>query len=256
MHEHVTLLHPGEQDSAARGLSSGLPGRSAGPVRRPPSGSRPAVRVRLLHGRSPSGAAAPERSSAIPRELRAVGTQRNRDRGRVARRDGDPNPRVPRPTVMNLGLAFQIASSYAIAAAEFADPTQLETHRGYLGLSWVAVWVVLFTVVVPNLATSGAAGRACLGQLGTGHDRPRARIRRHLGAYTAGAVLLRPGLPLHPRRRHGLRRGARWSTTWAPRSSGPGTWGATVSRRSWARAEWARSGPSRHRMLHGPPPSS
>ncbi len=27
---------------------------------------------------------------------------------------------------------------------------QLEIHRGYLGLSWVAVWVVLFTVVVPT----------------------------------------------------------------------------------------------------------
>jgi serine/threonine-protein kinase len=60
------------------------------------------------------------------------------------------NPRLPLPAAMNLGLAFEIASSYAIAAAEFADPTQLETHQGYLGLSWVAVWVVLFTVVVPT----------------------------------------------------------------------------------------------------------
>ena len=54
------------------------------------------------------------------------------------------------PTVMSLGLAFEIASSYAIAAAEFADPMGLEMHRGFLGLSWVAVWVVLFTVVVPT----------------------------------------------------------------------------------------------------------
>ena len=54
------------------------------------------------------------------------------------------------PTVMNLGLVFEIASSYAIAAAEFGDPLGLETHRGFLGLSWVAVWVVLFTVVVPT----------------------------------------------------------------------------------------------------------
>ncbi|HEX6433194.1 MAG TPA: serine/threonine-protein kinase, partial [Gemmatimonadales bacterium] len=50
----------------------------------------------------------------------------------------------------NLGLAFEIASSYAIAAAEFGDPEGLEMHRGFLGLSWVAVWVVLFTVVVPT----------------------------------------------------------------------------------------------------------
>ncbi|HZN97981.1 MAG TPA: serine/threonine-protein kinase, partial [Gemmatimonadales bacterium] len=53
-------------------------------------------------------------------------------------------------TVMNLGLVFEIASSYAIAAAEFGDPLGLETHRGFLGLSWVAVWVLLFTVVVPT----------------------------------------------------------------------------------------------------------
>ncbi len=53
-------------------------------------------------------------------------------------------------TVMKLGLAFEIASSYAIAGAEFGDPMGLEMHQGFLGLSWVAVWVVLFTVVVPT----------------------------------------------------------------------------------------------------------
>jgi hypothetical protein len=58
--------------------------------------------------------------------------------------------RVSPPAAMNLGLAFEIVSSYAIAAAEFADPMQLEMHRGFLGLSWVAVWVVLFTVAVPT----------------------------------------------------------------------------------------------------------
>ena len=54
------------------------------------------------------------------------------------------------PTVMNLGLVFEIASSYAIATAEFGDPQGIETHQGFLGLSWVAVWVLLFTVVVPT----------------------------------------------------------------------------------------------------------
>jgi serine/threonine-protein kinase len=61
------------------------------------------------------------------------------------------SPRLSPATAMNLGLAFEIASSYAIAAAEFGDPMGIETHRGFLGLSWVAVWVVLFTVVVPTL---------------------------------------------------------------------------------------------------------
>jgi len=58
--------------------------------------------------------------------------------------------RLSPPAMMTVGLAFEIASSYAIAAAEFADPVTLETHRGYLGFSWVAVWIVLFTVVVPT----------------------------------------------------------------------------------------------------------
>jgi hypothetical protein len=58
--------------------------------------------------------------------------------------------RLPLPAVINLGLVFEIVSSYAIAAAEFADPQALEIHQGFLGLSWVAVWVVLFTIVVPT----------------------------------------------------------------------------------------------------------
>src|SRR5690242_21938206 len=52
---------------------------------------------------------------------------------------------------MNIGLAFEIVSSYGIAAGEFADPMGLEMHGGgHMGLSWVAVWVLLFTVVVPT----------------------------------------------------------------------------------------------------------
>ena len=67
------------------------------------------------------------------------------------------SPRVPLPTVMNLGLAFEIVSSYAIAAAEFADAMGIEMHRGFMGLSLVAVWVVLFTVVVPTALASVSA---------------------------------------------------------------------------------------------------
>jgi eukaryotic-like serine/threonine-protein kinase len=54
------------------------------------------------------------------------------------------------PTAMTIGLVFEVVSSYAIAAAEFADPMQVQMHRGFLGLSWVAVWVMLFTIVVPT----------------------------------------------------------------------------------------------------------
>jgi plasmid stabilization system protein ParE len=60
-------------------------------------------------------------------------------------------------TAMNIGLVFEVVSSYAIAAAEFADPAQVNNHQGYLGLSWVAVWVVLFTIVVPSAPRKAVA---------------------------------------------------------------------------------------------------
>ncbi len=60
------------------------------------------------------------------------------------------SPRVSLRVAMLLAPVFEVVSSYAIAAAEFADPSTLETHQGFLGLSWVAVWVLLFTVVVPT----------------------------------------------------------------------------------------------------------
>ncbi|MEO8259530.1 MAG: serine/threonine-protein kinase [Acidobacteriota bacterium] len=58
--------------------------------------------------------------------------------------------RVPLPVVMTIGLAFEVASSYAIAAAEFLEPMGLDMKTRWLGLSWVAVWTLLFTVVVPT----------------------------------------------------------------------------------------------------------
>ena len=58
--------------------------------------------------------------------------------------------RVSLSAAMKIGLVFEIVSSYGIAAAEFADPMALEMHGGFLGLSWVAVWTVLFTIVVPT----------------------------------------------------------------------------------------------------------
>jgi serine/threonine-protein kinase len=52
--------------------------------------------------------------------------------------------------VLVIGLGFEVASSYGIAAAEFLDPTSLDFNARWVGLSWVAVWTLLFTVVVPN----------------------------------------------------------------------------------------------------------
>jgi hypothetical protein len=58
--------------------------------------------------------------------------------------------RVSLPMVMNIGLAFEVASSYGIATAEFLDPMALDLKACWLGLSWVAVWTLLFTIVVPT----------------------------------------------------------------------------------------------------------
>ena len=60
------------------------------------------------------------------------------------------SPRVSLPAAMQIALAFEVASSYGIAAAEFLDPAGLHMNVRWLGLSWVAVWTLLFTVVVPT----------------------------------------------------------------------------------------------------------
>jgi hypothetical protein len=150
MHEQVTLLAPEPPEPAAPAVSSGLPadllGQSAERLRVLAllyaavfflSGVLPALvfpgdRARFL---STPLQWAPSAVGILVAMLVAVAI---------------PRLRVSLPVILRLGLLFEIVSSYAIAAAEFADPRALADHRGMLGLSWVAVWVVLFTVVVPT----------------------------------------------------------------------------------------------------------
>jgi eukaryotic-like serine/threonine-protein kinase len=150
MREHVTLFRPDAPAPAARGLTSGLPtdllSEAAGRLRVLallyafvffmagifPALLFPADRARFLSSVVQWGPAV----FGILIALAVAALVRS--------------PRLSLPAAMGLGVAFEIASSYAIAASEFGDPTGLENHRGYLGLSWVAVWVVLFTVVVPT----------------------------------------------------------------------------------------------------------
>lgn len=150
MHEHVTLMPPDARDSTARGLSSGFPAdlveQSAGRLR---ALALLYACVFFMAGVFPALLFPDERARFLESVVRwgpgvlGIGVALL-----VAAVVG--RARAPLPAVMNLGLAFEIVSSFAIAAAEFADPLTLETHRGFLGLSWVAVWVVLFTVVVPT----------------------------------------------------------------------------------------------------------
>ena len=58
--------------------------------------------------------------------------------------------RVPLTTLMVLGLVFEVVGSFGIAFAEFWGINRDTQAVGYFGLSWVAAWVICFTVVVPN----------------------------------------------------------------------------------------------------------
>jgi hypothetical protein len=150
MHEHVTLMYPGARDATGPRISSGFPLDLIG---------ESAERLRILAllyafvffvaGILPAILLADVRPKFFGNVLLwgpgFVGITMA-----LVVAAGIRSPRVPLASAMNLGLAFEIASSYAIAAAEFADPAELEMHRGMLGLSWVAVWVVLFTIVVPT----------------------------------------------------------------------------------------------------------
>src|SRR6266550_2361835 len=128
MNEHVTLIHPDPRDPSARGISSGFPvdllSQSAGRLRvlallyafvffMPgifPTLLFPADRARFL-------------GSFVQWGLSVLGIGVELLVAAVIR-----SPGLLLPTAMNLGLAFEIASSYAIAAAEFADPMGLEMH--------------------------------------------------------------------------------------------------------------------------------
>ena len=56
---------------------------------------------------------------------------------------------LPFTTLMNVGLVFLVLSNFGIAIAEYIHLTHF-TGDGSIGLSWVAVWTPLFTVVVPT----------------------------------------------------------------------------------------------------------
>jgi eukaryotic-like serine/threonine-protein kinase len=150
MHEHVTLLRPDARPSDARGISSGFPADLLG---------QSAVRLRIL---ALLYAFVFFMASIFPMLLvpadRALlfggfihwGPSTIAIAVALAVAAVVKSDRVPLPTAMKIGLAFEIAGSYGIAAAEFTGLSDLDMRGRALGLSWVAVWTVLFTVVVPT----------------------------------------------------------------------------------------------------------
>jgi serine/threonine-protein kinase len=61
------------------------------------------------------------------------------------------SPRLSPRVAAAIAIVFEIASSYGIAAAELLQPQSLDFRNAtWIGLSWVAVWTLLFTIVVPS----------------------------------------------------------------------------------------------------------
>ncbi len=52
--------------------------------------------------------------------------------------------------VLTIGLFFEVAGSIGIVAAESLDGSAYANDPPWIGLSWVAVWVVGFSIIVPS----------------------------------------------------------------------------------------------------------
>jgi len=63
-------------------------------------------------------------------------------------------PRISDQALLGIGLVFEVVASFGIAATEYSQfyaPIQVGPGDfGGVGLSWVAVWILLFTVVIPT----------------------------------------------------------------------------------------------------------
>src|SRR5215218_3456106 len=60
------------------------------------------------------------------------------------------HPSVSTRGAFAITVVFEIVSSYGISASEFLHPGGLDFRFAtWIGLSWVAVWILLFTIVVP-----------------------------------------------------------------------------------------------------------
>jgi serine/threonine-protein kinase len=58
--------------------------------------------------------------------------------------------RIPVTVVLKAGLAFQVIGSFGIACAQYLDVNRYALNPPWGGLSWVAVWMLGFTVMIPS----------------------------------------------------------------------------------------------------------
>jgi serine/threonine-protein kinase len=60
------------------------------------------------------------------------------------------SPRIAVSRVLLIGLVFEVAGSFGIATDELLDPSQYSRGQDWHGISWTAVWILIFTIVVPS----------------------------------------------------------------------------------------------------------
>ena len=60
------------------------------------------------------------------------------------------NPRLSPRAAAAIAIIFEVAASYGIAAAELLQPLDYLRDATWIGLSWVTVWTLLFTIAVPS----------------------------------------------------------------------------------------------------------
>jgi eukaryotic-like serine/threonine-protein kinase len=150
MHEHVTILHPDRGGRSDRGISSTLPAdvlaQSASRLR---TVALLYAFVFFMAGVFPMLFTTANRAVLFGRFIQwgppLISIFVGLLVAAVIR-----SAWIPLPTVMTLGLLFEVVSSYGIAVAEFGDPFTVNQFGHSVGLSWVAVWTLLFTVVVPT----------------------------------------------------------------------------------------------------------
>jgi tRNA A-37 threonylcarbamoyl transferase component Bud32 len=88
--------------------------------------------------------------------------------------------RIPVRTILGVGLVFEVIASYGVAAAEYGDIDQFTATPPWVGLSWVAVWVLSYTIMIPSTPR-----RALLAAVGSAAAVP----------FVTGAVLVfNPGI--------------------------------------------------------------
>ena len=56
--------------------------------------------------------------------------------------------RVPLGVTLRVGLAFEVVGSFGIAAAQYLDASRWASAPPWGGLSWVAVWMLSFNILV------------------------------------------------------------------------------------------------------------